>query len=412
MKQHTSNPKFKILIQFIENTLAYALPVFFQQFIVYPLMASKLGAEANGQFLALIALNYFVINITVTVLVNVRLLKNKQYEEQALKGDFNIFLLVFTIINLLVFVGGSIFYSDGAVSLTDLLLSILVVVLFTYHDYISVQYRVELRFRNILVNNLLICAGYLIGLAMLYFVLPCWQVVFIVPYTMTAIYDYCHTDYIKEPIRKTPLFNDTAKQYFILLGSSLLSTVVTYGDRLILYPLMDGTSVSVFTSAQLVGKMLQMVATPVSSFLLAHLVKRKIDNLKLKWQFIPVAVVLCAVMYLGCMIVSGPLIGFLYPDWASLSMQYVPWTAANGVLHMINVLLNVLVLRMCAAKWQVIKSGVYLASYMLFSFTLLSVMGLTGFCIGNVIASLIEAVLLVAILFREKALVWQKNNDK
>lgn len=412
MKQHLNNPKLKILMQFVENTLAYALPVFFQQFIVYPLMANKLGAEINGQFLALIALNYFVLNITVTVLVNVRLLKNQTYETQGLKGDFNIFLLVFAVLNTLIIIGGSIFYIGETVTVTDLVLSVLVVLLFTYHDYISVQYRAELRFRNILINNLLICFGYLVGLAVLYFILPCWQVVFIVPYIMTTVYDLRHTDYIKEPIRKTPLFNDTAKQYFLLLGSSLLSTVVTYGDRLILYPLMDGVSVSVFTSAQLVGKMLQMVATPVSSFLLAHLVKRKTDSLQLKWQLVPVAIGLCAVMYFGCMIVSGPLIGFLYPEWAAQSLQYVPLTAANGVLHMINVLLNVLVLRMCAAKWQVIKSGVYLASYMLFSFTLLSVMGLTGFCIGNVIASLIEVVLLVAILFREKALVWQKNNDK
>lgn len=409
MKQHLNNPKIKILMQFVENTLAYALPVFLQQFVVYPLMANKLGAEINGQFLALIALNYFVLNITVTVLVNVRLLKNQKYDEQGLKGDFNIFLLIFAVLNTAIIIGGSIFYIGDAITPTDLLLSVLVVLLFTYHDYINVQYRLELRFRNILINNLLICAGYLIGLAVLYFILPCWQMVFIVPYIMTAIYDYCHTDYIKEPIRKTPLFNDTIKQYFLLLSSSLLSTVVTYGDRLILYPLMDGVSVSVFTSAQLVGKMLQMVATPVATFLLSYLVKSKAKHLPIKWQYIPALIGVCVFMYFGCLIVSGPLIGFLYPEWAQQSLEYVPWTAFNGVIHMVNVLVNVFVLRMCSAKWQIVKSGIYLVSYMLFSFTLLSIMGLTGFCIGNACASLIELCLLVGILFREKALVWERK---
>lgn len=398
-----------MLLQFIENTMAYALPVFFQQFIVYPLMANKLGAEANGQFLAAIALNYFVINITATVLVNVRLLKSKKYEEAGLKGDFNIFLLFFAVVNTLVIIGGSIFYAGGTASLPELVMSVAVVLLFVYHDYITVQYRVELRFRNILINNLLICAGYLVGLAVLYFVLPYWQVVFIVPYAMTMVYDLCHTDYIREPLRKTPLFGETAKQYIILLGSSLLGTVVTYGDRLILYPLMDGTSVSVFSSAQLVGKILQMISTPVSSFVLAYLVKGQSTKLKLRVRYLVAAAAACVVLYFGCLVISKPLIGFLYPEWAEQSMQYVTWTAANGVLHMVNILLNVIVLRFCSAKWQVVKSGLYLAAYMLFSFTLLSQFGLGGFCVGNVLASLTELIFLAAVLIKEKTFTWHSK---
>ena len=406
MNRHLANkPKVKVLLQFVENTLAYALPVFFQQFIVYPLMANKLGAEANGLFLAAIALNYFVINITATILANVRLLKSKQYEQQNQRGDFNIFLVVFAALNTLVIIGGSIFYAGGEISPQDLFLSILVVLLFTYHDYITSQYRVELRFRNILINNLLICAGYLVGLAAMYYLIPCWQIVFIVPYTITAIYDYTHTDYIKEPVKKTPLFNETAKQYVLLLGSSLLTSVVTYGDRLILYPLMDGTSVSVFTSAQLIGKMLQMIATPVASFLLAYMAKRKAESLSVKWIYMPVLALACVILYVGCMVVSKPLIGFLYPQWAMQSLQYVPMTALNGVLHMLNVMINVFALKLCSSKWQVVKSGIYLVAYMLLSFTLLNWYGLMGFCVGNVLASVFELVFLITVLCKEKAII-------
>ena len=52
-----------------------------------------------------------------------------------------------------------------------------------------------------------------------------------------------NTNYIFDPICITSIFRDTTKQYFILMGSTLLTTAVTYGDRLILYPLMDGNSV-------------------------------------------------------------------------------------------------------------------------------------------------------------------------
>ena len=264
---------FNSFIQFIQNTLAYALPVFFQQFIVYPLMANKLGEEANGQFLALIALNYFTINITISVLVNVRLLRNRKYEEEKYKGDFNLLLLFMAVIDTFIIIGGTIFY--GQRNLQDLLLSVVLLLLFVYHDYVVVQYRIELRFRDILINNLILCVGYILGLIILYTSFRCWQIVFIVPYLMTMIYDMTHTNYIKEPLKKTPLINDTVKQYFLLMGSTLLSAVVTYGDRMLLYPILGGDDVSVFTSAQLIGKILQLISTPVSSFMLAHLVKKE-----------------------------------------------------------------------------------------------------------------------------------------
>ncbi len=398
--------KGSIIVQFFENTVAYALPVFIQQFVVYPLMANKLGAETNGLFLALIALNYFVVNITASVLVNTRLLRKKSYEENGIKGDYNIFMLAFSIVDVLIIVAGTLFYTDGSVSFVDVFLSILLVILFIYHDYITVQYRSELRFANILINNVLICIGYFLGLVVLYYVFPHWQIVFIVPYLMTAVYDWNNTDYIKEPIRRTPLIKETARQYFILLGSTLLSTLVTYGDRLILYPLMDGTSVSIFSSAQLIGKMLQMVSTPVSTFMLAHLVNRKKIQLKLKATNIMEGIVALAVVYFLCVFISRPMLYYLYPGWAKESLNYVSLTAANGILHMLSVLLNVIVLRCCHSKWQIVKSAVYLISYMVLSFSLLEIWGLTGFCIGNLVASAIVVLLLIFLLFKDKVFVF------
>ena len=179
--------------------------------------------------------------------------------------------------------------------------------------------------------------------------------------------------------------------------------MVTYGDRLILYPLLDGTSVSVFSSAQLIGKMLQMISTPLATFLLSYMVRRETARFAMRPRY---GVILAgAVLYMGCIVVSYPMMHLLYPQWAEQSLMYVPLTAANGVVHMLNVLLNVFVLKFCQAKWQIIKSVVYLGAYMLFSFVLLKLYGLWGFGVGNLIASGIELVLLTGILVKEKVLV-------
>ena len=391
---------FTSFIQFIQNTLAYALPVFFQQFIVYPLMANKLGEEANGQFLALIALNYFTINITISVLVNVRLLRNRKYEEEKYKGDFNLLLLFMAVIDTFIIIGGTIFY--GQRNLQDLLLSVVLLLLFVYHDYVVVQYRIELRFRDILINNLILCVGYILGLIILYTSFRCWQIVFIVPYLMTMIYDLTHTNYIKEPLKKTPLINDTVKQYFLLMGSTLLSAVVTYGDRMLLYPILGGDDVSVFTSAQLIGKILQLISTPVSSFMLAHLVKKEKICFSVRPKYVTLLLGVIITLYIGGLIVGRPVIYLLYPTWADEAITYIPLTTANGIVHMLNVLLNVVVLRFCKAHWQIIKSMLYLMAYTLLSFSLMSYWGLWGFGIGNLLASLIEVVFLLGVLFGEK----------
>lgn len=157
------------LFQFMQNTIAYALPVFLQQFIVYPIMAKKLGSEENGLFLSLLALNYFVTNITATVLVNTRLLQNEKCQEKKEIGDYNVLLVIFAILNS-IFIGiGTYLYSAKHVTKIQIILSIVLVLLFLYHDYITVQYRIELRFDKILINNLILCIGYLVGL-MVFFI--------------------------------------------------------------------------------------------------------------------------------------------------------------------------------------------------------------------------------------------------
>lgn len=392
----------EVSIKFIQNTVAYALPVVFQQFIIYPMIARKLGSEANGLFLSLLALNYFAINVTASVLVNVRMIQHEKYEKEGYKGDYNVMLLCFAAVNILLIVFGSCFYSNGRVSCIDLFLSMIVVLLFLFHDYIYVQYRIELKFNKILVNNVLICAGYIIGLLAIYFVAPYWQFVFIAAYLLTFVYDMFNTTYIREPIKITPFFTDTVKQYFVLMGATLLNITVTYGDRLLLYPLLDGTSVSIFSSAQLIGKMMQMLSTPIASFVLAYLVKEQEIHIRIKLKYIMLGSVTLIALYVGCIIVSYPMIRFLYPAWAEESLEYVGLTAINGIVLMICTIANVFVLKFCNNKYQIIKSTVYLISYLGLSFSLARIIGLWGFCLGNFIASVCQLVFLIYVLLKNR----------
>lgn len=390
-----------MFFKFLQNTLAYALPVFLQQFIMYPFMADKLGASKNGLFLSLLAINYFTINITVSVLVNTRLLQNEKYKERQYVGDYNIILLVFSFINILMVTLGTIFYTGGKTSKIDIFLSILLMLLMIYHDYITVQYRVELKFNKILMNNILLCVGYIIGLMLFSSIIMYWQIVFIVAYAITFVYDMLNTNYIREPFKVTPLMRDTLYQYFLLMASTLLTTAVTYGDRLLLYPVLDGTSVSVFSAAQLIGKMMQMLSTPVTTFVLAYLVRKDEMRITIRLKTIVFSILGLIALYVSCIIVSYPMIRFLYPGWAEESLKYVRMTALNGIILMLAVIINVFVLRFCDKRYQIIKSAIYLVTYLGFSFGLVKIVGLWGFCFGNLISAVFQLLYLVFVLLKK-----------
>lgn len=390
------------IVQFVQNTIAYALPVIMQQFFIYPLMAKKLGSEKNGLFLSLLALNYFITNITASVLVNTRLLQNEKYKREKEVGDYNVLLIIFAIFNS-VFVGiGTYLYSDGKVTNKQMIMSVILVLLFLYHDYITVQYRIELKFEKILINNLILCVGYVIGIIVLYYFLSYWQVVFLVPYFMTLFYDIKNTNYILEPTRVTSIFGDTIKQYFILMGSTLLTTAVTYGDRLILYPLMDGNSVSIFSAAQLVGKMMQMLSTPITTFILAYLIRSDKMYLRIKRKYVLLGLLVLLTLYVGAIEISHPMIKVLYPLWAEESLKYIYMTALNGIILMLGVIANVFVLRFCNRKFQLINSLIYLITYVIFSFSLEKRIGLWGFCMGNLLSAIVQLCFLGFLLFKYK----------
>jgi hypothetical protein len=72
----------EIFKNLILNFFSYALPTVVLQFVVQPIIARKLGADLNGQYLTLMSLNYFMIGITAAVLNTVRMLQNEKYEQQ------------------------------------------------------------------------------------------------------------------------------------------------------------------------------------------------------------------------------------------------------------------------------------------------------------------------------------------
>ena len=381
------------------------MPTMVLQFIIQPIIASKLGGELNGQYLTLMTLNYFFIGITASVLNTVRMLQDEEYKSKSLVGDFNVFFVIYAAILTVAMPIGFILYTKSF-NIVDIVLYLVIGLLYLYHDYIFAQYRLELNYKKILINNVVLVIGYFIGLG-IFFVYPKWQIVMISAYLLGGIYDFFNTTFIREPVKVTPMFRATAKKISLLTCSQALSSTITYCDKLILYPLLGGICVSIYNTAAIVGKMLILLSAPLNSVLLSYLVKE--DTLKINFNKKKIigAIGLLLLAYGACVAVGFPLTSLLYPDWASESQKYIPLTVAISGLALLSNLLNTVVIRFYKTSFQVVIQSINLAVYLGFALTFMYFWSLWGFCVGSIFAGVIKMLILLIIILKVK-----KNQDK
>ena len=138
-----------------------------------------------------------------------------------------------------------------------------------------------------------------------------------------------------------------------------------------------------------------MALTPLNSFLLSQLAKKKELS---RGVFGQIMLFTCGMGFVGywiCIIVAKPLLGLLYPQWIAQSMKYIYVTTLAAIISAISTVLNPIVLKFCNMNWQIVINGVCFVVYLIISLALLKLFGLMGFCIGNVIANGIMLLLMV-----------------
>lgn len=380
--------------------LSYAMPTAVLQFVIQPILANSLGSEVNGQYLTQMSLNYLIIGATATVLNTTRMLQDKEYKANGYVGDFNVFFVVYAVIIVIIVPIVQYFYI-GILNLVDIMLCVIITLLYLYHDYIFAQYRLQMQFNKILVNNILLVVGYFVGLAVFY-ICEKWQVVVIAAYLIGGIFDFFNTDFLKEPIRITPMFSDTLRKIGPLTISSILGSAITYCDKLILFPLLGGTSVSIYNAASIIGKMLILISSPLNSVFLSYMVQMKTLQLRLKKKNLVAVAVFLLVAYVACVFIGFPIVDFLYPKWADESQKYIPVLVAANLFSLVGNIINTMVIRFYKLSFQISIQAINLLIYLLSAMILWHFFSLMGFCIGIAIAGVCRILLLISILLLQK----------
>lgn len=389
--------KIKFLTDVILNIFASALPIFTLQFILLPEVASEIEASTYGYIITIVSWMNFSAFTLGNVLNNSRLIYNTKYDDANIKGDFNVLLIVFFIINIGVMSLGIIYY-DRSFDTVNLIFLILASSFVLIKGYAIVEFRIKLNYKKILLESICSVLGYCIGYFFFLYT-GYWQFIYLFGAVCGCAYVMMNTTILKEPYRKTSIFRNTKLRTYALLGAGFLNASTVYIDKLLLFPLLGGMAVSIYFTSTILGKTIALVLGPITSVFLSYISRlKKIENQSLIMLLI-ISTTVGLAGYVSVILVSKPILTFLYPQFVDDSIKYIYITTAAMIITIICNIFNAVLLKFCDMKWQLAINAIYLVVYVVLSLILLDHYGLIGFCVGILLANILKLFLMIGVYF-------------
>ncbi len=402
--------KKKFIKDIIINTLATGLAIVALQFAIFPLLGSKLSEDDFGLFLAIISLINILGATFGNVLNNIRLISTEEHDQSELVSNLNGILIIITSLNIIMTILFSIILFSGLTYIDILLITIVSFTLLLVRYYV-VEFRIKLMFNMILLNSIFMIIGYFTGY-LLFLLTDYWQMT----YLFANIFSLLHVFYVIKPSlvsKKTKIFSKLGLNYIILLGSGFLLSLTTYIDKILIFPLLGGAAVSIYYTSTLMGKVLNLIVSPITNVLLTYLSIRSKRILRNFITLLVISFLMGIIIYIFLVLFGDFILAILYPQFYELAKEYIFITTLTALFVSVSAFANTFLLKFLKIKWQLIIDFVYLCAYLIFSLLLLNKWDLYGFALGILIASVIKIILqiLVFILIMKGSRIKSNMND-
>lgn len=378
--------KNKFIINSLLNIISTVIPLLVLQIVLLPLISRRIPEHEYGAALTVISLLNILPGVFAISLNNVRLLKNNLVKNNHV---FNNVLFRLLIINIFLVLLSTVIFENrfGITTILTVFLS----VIWLLREYYLVEFQLILDYNKILLNNLFLTAGYFIGY-LLFYATSSWQMVYITGYIFSLFHIYYTTkiNFVSATVKDEIIYiqNET----FLLSGATLLIRITSYADRLILFPLMGGKVVAIYYAATILAKVISMGINPISGVMLSYLSKMKNFSKKTLNMFIIMTSFICFIGYFVVVIISKYILVYLYPQFYHQAMELIPYTTIATLMYVFISVLNPIILKMFAMRWQMIINGSNAILYILLTLIGLKSYGIIGFCIGIMISNLIKIV--------------------
>ena len=366
----------KVILDVILNISAATLPIAVLQLLIYPRIAKEIGGDEYGLLLTIYSIWFMLPNSFGNVLNNIKLLRFPEYQKIGTEGDFPILLRASASVGSVI-IGGLIFLKA----------------------YLEVWFRIELNYSFVLLNNVLLILGFFVGF--LFFHYTCiWEFVFLFGYLFCSVFCIVKTPLLHEPYRKTVFYSAVKTDFFNLLAAAVIGNLTSYADKLVLYPLMGGTAVSVYYTASILGKITSMLTGPINGVVLSYITRWDKSKADVFSKVLAIGFIVCFFGYLLAMFLARPILGFLFPQWLDPVMEIISLTTVTVMLGVLSTILQPFVLKYCNLRWQTVISAIGSLVYFSSALLLWRFAGLKGFCIGTIIGVFVKLVMMIIIYYR------------
>ena len=264
--------KYKFLFSdMILNMVGFGIYVVSQKIILLPIIAKQVNDNVYTSLTLFMSILNIFCNVTGGELGNVRLIKNNDYKDKKVIGDFSRILLV---LSLLIIVIGSPILIFLKYEYKYILFFILTILMANIRLYATNFYRLEKKFVKVIIQNLIYLIGIILGLFVFNYIHEIYIVLFI-PELISIIYALFNCDLIKMGLNKTTEIKSTIKKYIGLGTISLLNNIMNYCDSILIYPILGAQQVAVYYAVNSVSNITSLLTNPMSSVILSWISNAK-----------------------------------------------------------------------------------------------------------------------------------------
>ena len=228
-----------------------------------------------------------------------------------------------------------------------------------------------------------------------------------IPEFVSIVYALINSDILKMKLSKTVEMFNTIKKFFQLGFVSLLTNLMNYFDKFLIYPMFGASLVSVYYAVNSMSKIASLITNPMSSVILSWVSnarskdsKKKILKLTLLSN-IPILITI-PLTYIALKI--------LYSQYMSEALCLILPIAITTAFGTATTLIKSVLLKYSNTNKLVITYIIYFAIFAVLGYSLSKTNGLIGFTIANLICKIILWLLfIVLLLVSKKEDVGEKN---
>lgn len=382
------------------NMIGFGIYIVAQQILLLPFLAKAVTDEVYTSIVMYISVLNVICNVTGGELGNVRLIRDSEYRDKNIKGDFSRILLFLSPIITIILIPIFIYLKYSFVGSIILILTILMA---NIRLYATCFYRLKKQFNKVIIQNIFYFGGIVLSLIIFSFYKNIYLIM-LIPELISLFYALKNSDLIDMKLTKTKEIKNTIKSFAQLGTVSALTNLMNYFDKFLIYPMLGATSVAIYYAVNSMSKITSLITNPMASVILSWVSNVKSGDNQNK--IIKLTILANIPIILGVTIISIPLtyiaLKILYSQYLNEALILIIPIAISSSFATASTLIKSVLLKFTNTKKILYSYIIYFAIFIVSGYVLSKTNGLIGFTIANIISRIILWISFIILLIQSK----------